>query len=346
MIKNIKIDKRHTIGVDQPCFIIAEIGSNHDNSFSRAIKLIDEAILAGADAVKFQIFSAKNHYSKYTPGFKYLKKKNTYNLIKNLEIDRRWVKKLKAYCDKKKIIFFASPCDLEAIEILKNLNTKIYKVASFDITDLDLIKNIAKTQKPIILSTGMCDEIDIKDAINVCKKQNNKKIILLQCTSLYPAPKRIANLNSIQEMKKKFKLITGYSDHTIDNDAALISVCLGSKVLEKHFTLSKKLKGPDHQFASEPIEFKNMVSKIRLYEKMMGDGIKNGPNKLELEMYKKGRRSIHVKRNIKKGEIIKIKDIIFKRPGFGLKPKEIKKILGKKIKKSISKDKWITKDMI
>ena len=324
MTKNIKIDKRYTIGVNQPCFIIAEIGSNHDNSYSRAIKLIDEAILSGADAVKFQIFSAKNHYSKFTPGFKYLKKKNTYNLIKNLEIDRRWVKKLKKYFYKKKIIFFASPCDLDAIKILKNLNTKIYKVASFDITDLDLIKNIAKTQKPIILSTGMCDETDIRDAINVCKKQKNKKIILLQCTSLYPAPKKIANLHSIQEMKKKFKLITGYSDHTIDNDAALISVCLGSKVLEKHFTLSKKLKGPDHKFASEPVEFKNMVSKIRLYEKMMGDGIKNGPNKLELEMYKKGRRSIHVKRNIKKGEILKSKDIIFKRPGLGLKPKEIK----------------------
>lgn len=345
-MKEIKLDSNYSIGLNKPCFIIAEIGSNHDNSFSRALKLIDKAKDAGADAVKFQIFSAENHYSKYTPGFKYLKKINTYNLIQKLEIDRDWIKKLKKYCDKKKIIFFASPCDVEAIKTLKNLNTLIYKVASFDVTDLNLIKNIAKTQKPIILSTGMCDETDIRDAINVCKRQGNKKIILLQCTSIYPAPKNIANLNSIKEMKNKFKLITGYSDHTLDNDAALISVCLGSKVLEKHFTLSRKLKGPDHKFASEPAEFKVMVDKIRLFEEMMGDGVKNGPNKLELEMFKKGRRSIHAARNIQKGEILKYKDIVFKRPGLGLKPKEIKKIVGKKTKKIILKDKWITKDMI
>ena len=346
MINSIKINKNYTIGEKQKCFIIAEIGSNHNNSYKTAIKHINEAKKAGADAVKFQIFSAKNHYSKYTPGFKYLKKKNTYDLIKNLEINRSWIKKLKSYCDKKKIIFFASPCDLDAIEILRKIKVKIYKVASFDITDLNLIKNMALTQKPIILSTGMCNLEDINDAVSTCKKYGNKKIILLQCTSLYPAPKKIANLKSIIKLREKFKIITGYSDHTLDDDAALISICLGSKVLEKHFTLSKKLNGPDHKFAYEPKDFKRMVDKVRLCEKMLGDGNKNGPNRLEIEMFKKGRRSIHASRNIKKGEIINNRDIIFKRPGLGLKPKEIKKIIGKKAKKNISKDKWITKDMI
>ena len=345
-MKNIKLDFGYQIGINKPCFIIAEIGSNHDNSFSKALKLIDKAKEAGADAVKFQIFSADQHYSKYTPGFKYLKKKNTYNLIKGLEINRRWIFKLKKYCDKKKIIFFASPCDLSAINELKRLNTKLYKVASFDITDLNLVESIAKTKKPIILSTGMCSFKDIQNAVKVCKKNKNRNIILLQCTSLYPAPKNLANLRTIETMRKKFKLLTGYSDHTLDSDAALISVCLGSKVLERHFTLSKKSKGPDHAFASEPNEFKEMVIKIRIYENMIGDGKKIGPHKKEMEMFKKGRRSIHVNKDIKKGDIIKKKDIIFKRPGLGINPSEINKVLNKKAKKNILKDKWITKDMI
>ncbi len=332
-MKDIKLNSSCSIGLDKPCFIVAEIGSNHDNSFSKALKLIDKAKDSGADAVKFQIFSAEKHYSKYTPGFKYLKKKNTYNLIKSLEIDRRWIKDLKKYCDKKKIIFFASPCDSNAVKILNKLKVPIYKVASFDITDLDLIKNIARTKKPIILSTGMSDERDISDAIKVSKKNGNKKIILLQCTSLYPAPKNIANLQSIKTMRDNYKVLTGYSDHTLDNDAVLISICLGSKVLERHFTLSKKLKGPDHKFALEPSEFKEMVRKIRLFETMLGKGEKKGPRREELEMYLKGRRSIHASRNIARGEIIKKKDIIFKRPGLGLKPRELKKILGKKAKK-------------
>ena len=147
-------------------------------------------------------------------------------------------------------------------------------------------------------------------------------------------------------MREQYKTITGYSDHTLDDDAAVISVCLGSKVLEKHFTLSRKLDGPDHKFATEPLEFKKMVKKIRLYEEMIGNGKKDGPNKLEIEMYKKARRSIHVSRDIKKGEILKFKDVIIKRPGLGLKPRDLKKILNKKAKKNLLKDKWITKDMI
>lgn len=345
-MKNLKLDFGYEIGNNKPCFIIAEIGSNHDNSYLKALKLIDKAKDAGANAVKFQIFSADKHYSKFTPGFKYLKKKNTYNLIKGLEINRKWISKLKKYCDKKKIIFFASPCDLSAIQELKKLKIKIYKVASFDITDLDLIKNIAKTKKNIILSTGMCDLRDIEDAIKICNRYGNKNIVLLQCTSLYPAPKDIANLKAIETMRKKFKLFTGYSDHTLDDDAALISVCLGSKVLERHFTLSKKLKGPDHKFAYEPNEFKKMVNKIRVYEKMIGDGNKNGPHKKEFEMFKKGRRSIHVNKFIKKGNKIRREDIIFKRPGLGIRPSEVNKIINKKLKKDILKDKWLTKDMI
>ena len=185
-MKDIKLAYHNIIGQDQRCFIIAEIGSNHDNSFSKAINLIDKARDAGADAVKFQIFTADNHYSKYTPGFKYLKKKNTYSLIKSLEINRNWITKLKNYCNRKKIIFFASPCDLDAVKLLNKINVQLYKVASFDITDLNLIKSIAQNKRPIILSTGMCDHQDIADAIKVCKKVGNNKIILLQCTSLYP----------------------------------------------------------------------------------------------------------------------------------------------------------------
>ena len=178
---------------------------------------------------------------------------------------------------------------MSAINELKRLNTKLYKVASFDITDLNLVESIAKTKKPIILSTGMCSFKDIQNAVKVCKK-NKKNIILLQCTSLYPAPKNLANLRTIETMRKKFKLLTGYSDHTLDSDAALISVCLGFKVLERHFTLSKKSKDQITRLLVNPNEFKEMVIKIRMYENMIGDGKKIGPHKKEMEMFKERKK--------------------------------------------------------
>ena len=339
--KTIKINKSISIGQKEKCFIIAEIGSNHNGNFKTALKLINEAKKAGADAVKFQSFKAEKHFSKFSPGFKYLKNKPMYKLIKSLEINRSWHKKLIEYCSKKKIIFFSSPCDYDAVDELFALGVKIFKIASFDITDLDLVDYISKKKGVIILSTGLANYEDIKLALSICKKNRNKNIILLQCTSLYPAPENLINLTCIKTLSKKYKCITGFSDHTLGNEMAIASIPLGSKVLEKHFTLSKKMKGPDHKFAMEPKEFSIMVKSIRNVESGIGDGVKGKISKYEREMYKKGRRSLHYFRDINKGEKLKEVDIITKRPGLGIKPYKKKEILGLTLKKNVKKDQWI-----
>jgi len=334
------------IGTNHPCFIIAEIGSNHNNNIKIAKKSILEAAKGGADAVKFQTFKAENHYSKFTPGFNYLNKTNTFNLIKKLELDRNWQKELKIYAEKLGLIFFSSPCDTEAVDQLNKLKVKLHKVASFDITDQFLLKKIASSKKPVIISTGLASDEDIKHAIRACLKSKNNKIILLQCTSLYPAPSKLSNLNAIISMKKKYGYLTGYSDHTIGDHNAIAAVALGAKVIEKHFTLSQKMVGPDHKFAIEPLEFGLMVKKIREIESGMGDGAKKGPRTEEMEMYKKGRRSIHFNKNLSKGSIIKKTDLVIKRPGLGIIPSKVNKIIGKKLKKKAKADQWLTWDMI
>lgn len=334
------------IGTTQPCFVIAEIGSNHNNDFKLAKKTILAAARSGADAVKFQTFKAQNHYSKFTPGFNYLNKINTFNLIKKLELNRTWQDPLKKYAEKLGLVFLSSPCDIEAVDDLNKIGVKLHKIASFDITDHLLIEKIASSNKPVIISTGLTDENDIKHAIRACLRKKNNKIILLQCTSLYPAPSKLSNLKAINTMKKKFGYLTGYSDHTMGIHNALAAVTLGAKVIEKHFTLNRKFRGPDHKFAIEPNELKDMIEQIREIESAIGNGLKNGPREQEMEMFLKGRRSLHVNKNIKKGTIIKKEDIIIKRPGLGIIPYKINKIINKKAKKNIKKDHWISWDMI
>ena len=222
-----------------------------------------------------------------------------FKLIKSLEINRSWHKKLFDYCKKKKIIFFSSPCDYEAVDELDKIGTKLFKIASFDITDLKLLKYIALKKKPIIISTGLASMEDISRAVKVCKSTGNKKIILLECTSIYPAPENIMNLNAIKNLKNRFKVITGLSDHSMGDHMILASISLGAKVIEKHFTLNRKMKGPDHSFAMMPKEFKQMVLKIRKIESGLGTGIKGKYSKIEKDMAIKSRRSIHVNSNIK-----------------------------------------------
>lgn len=331
---------------NKPCFIIAEIGSNHNQDIKLAFKLIDEAKKAGADAVKFQTFKAEKHFSKFTPSFKFLNNQPMYDLIKKLEINRDWHKKLFKYCIKKKIIFFSSPCDYEAVDELDRLGIEIFKVASFDITDLSLIRYIAKKNKTIILSTGLASYDDISRAVKTCRAVKNNKIILLECTSIYPAPENLMNLKAISKMREKYNLATGFSDHSMGDHMILASLGFGAKVIEKHFTLDRKMKGPDHKFAMMPKEFKDMVNKIRKIESGIGTGSKGNYSKIEKIMAKKAQRSIHVNTDIKKGQIIKQNNLIFKRPGFGIKPYLSSKVVGKKALKSIKKDHWITWDMI
>ncbi|MFD1446460.1 N-acetylneuraminate synthase family protein [Oceanobacillus profundus] len=341
MVQSIVIDGKPLGGPHT--YIIAEAASNHDGDFEKAKELIKAAADAGADAVKFQTFRAKDHYSKYTPGFSYLKKhnKSTYELIQSLELDREWIAGLTKYAYKNGITFLSSPCDYEAIDILGTLNTAAFKVASFDLPDLQLIKHMARYNKPIILSTGMANYADIQSAINACTGVGNKQIVLLQCTSLYPAPVELSNLKSIKTMQEAFDCLVGYSDHTLGDHIPIASVTLGSCLIEKHFTLNKDLPGPDHSFAMEPNELKSMINKIRDVEKAMGDGLKNGPQTQETEMFEKGRRSLHTTRDLENGDIIEADDLCVKRPGFGIPPQFYENIIGMTIKKSLKKDQWI-----
>lgn len=333
------------IGNGQPCYIIAEIGSNHNGNFDLACELIEKAVDAGANAVKFQTFKASQHYSKKTAKIS-LYEEDIYTLIESLEIDRTWHPKLAKLCDKLKVDFLDSPCDTEAINIALSVNMSLMKVASFDMVDSRLINKITRTGKPIIFSTGMANLSEIQNAINISRNNNNNKIIALQCTSIYPAPIHLSNLKAMETIEKAFNVIVGYSDHTEGDHIPLSAVAMGAKVIEKHYTLDRTLKGPDHSFAIEPIELKEMIHKIRDLETAFGDGIKNGPRKEEMEFYNNARRSLISKRNINIGEFIKDEDIIIKRPGTGIHPSQLDLVVGRKAVKNIEVDDPIKWDMI
>jgi sialic acid synthase SpsE len=342
----VKIGNKY-IGDNYPTFIIAEIGSNHNQDFSLAKQHIDAAAEAGVDAIKFQTFKADKHISRFAEMPDYLDGyDNIYDLIKSLELNRDWQEDLKKHAEERGLIFLSSPCDYEAVDGLEEIDTLAYKVASFDLPDLDLIRYIARTQKPILLSTGLADCMEMQRAIDVCLDEGNKQVVLLQCTSLYPAPINLSNLNAIQTMRDSFGVITGYSDHTLGDNISIASVVMGASVIEKHFTLDRNLSGPDHHFAIEPNELKDMVDKIREVELAMGDGLKNGPRIEEMDMYKKARRSLHAACDIDEGDIITESMLVSKRPGHGM-PIYLKKyILGRRAREAIKKDHWITWEQV
>ena len=337
---------RRRVGDHQPCFVIAEIGSNHNQNLELAFEHIDAAAAAGVDAVKFQTFKAGRHYSRFTPGFSYLDNRDTYSLIETLELNREWHRLLKQRAESRGVEFFSSPCDVEAIDDLAQLDVCAYKVASFDLPDTDLIKHMASKGKPVILSTGMADGADIRAGVDACRAAGNEQVVLLQCTSLYPAPARLSNLASVSTMRQTFGVLTGYSDHTLGDHVALAAAARGACVLEKHFTLDRTLPGPDHAFAMEPAELREMMRKLREVEAAAGDGAKNGPRPEEQEMYEKGRRSLHAARDIRAGEKIGPDDIVVKRPGLGISPRLRDQVVGRVARADIPADRWITWDLL
>jgi N-acetylneuraminate synthase/N,N'-diacetyllegionaminate synthase len=329
----------------EPCFIIAEAGSNHNGSLEQAKKLIGAAVAAKADAVKFQIYKAETLYSKYTPEFSYLKGRNVYELIKDIETPREWLKELAKYCEDRDIIFLATPFDFEAVDLLDKY-VPAFKIASFEITDLELVKYVAEKGKPMIISTGMANLGEIEDAITAIKSVGNEDIILLHCNSLYPTPVEVVDLKAMATMKTAFKVPVGFSDHTLGIHIPIAAVAMGACVIEKHFTLSREMKGPDHSFAIEPAELKEMVRCIREVEKAKGTGIKEKSELESEEMYIKTRRSIHAKVDILKGTKITRDMLVVKRPGYGIKPKFIDIVVGREAKKDIKEDGWITWNMV
>ena len=342
----IKIDN-YLISENRPCFIIAEAGVNHNGSLIKAFKLVDEAIKVGANSVKFQTFSAKNLVFKNSPKANYQlkttkKSENQFSMLKNLELNHEEQYKLFNYCKKKKIIFLSTPYNFEDVEFLIKLKTSAFKLASMHMAEPYFIKQVAKLGKPCILSTGMANLGEIKKTFQEIKKTKNRNIALLQCTTDYPAASKEINLNVIKTLKKNFKCIVGFSDHTSGNTASISSIPLGAKVIEKHFTLSNNLSGPDHKTSLNPKDFKKFVSKIRESEVLLGTDQKL-PTISEKKNLFAMRRSIVTKKEIKKGEKIKENYLTYKRPLAGIKPIYLKKILGKKVKKTLKKDtilKW------
>ena len=337
------------IGAGEPCFVIAEAGANHNRDQSMARELIDVAVHAGADAVKFQTYSAETLYSKKTPRFSYLEgvsSKDTWDLIKEIELPREWQGELAAYAKKQGILFLSTPFDHRAVDELAALDVPAYKIASFEIVDLPLIAYAAAKGRPMILSTGLASYEDIADAVEACASAGNRAVILLQCASLYPAPPARMNLRAMATLRYAFAVPTGLSDHSLGIHVAVAAAALGACVIEKHFTLSRALPGPDHPFAVEPGELTAMVRQIREVEAAMGDGLKLGPSPEEHEMHQKARRSLVAARAIPQGAVIDRSMVTIKRPGHGIRPKLVDLLVGRVAKVDIEEDTVLTWDLV
>ncbi len=311
--------------------IIGEIGSNHNHNLKKTFELINEAKKAGCDAVKFQLFKADKIIQKKYSGWKILKK---------LELQENWLTKLKNYSKKKGLLFSVSPFDIESVKLLRKLNIDFFKVASTELEDHELIREIAKTKKPTILSTGASRIHEISESVELLRGKV-KSLALLHTVSIYPPKINQMNLNMIKSLKSTFHLPTGFSDHTVSHSLPAVAVALGACIIEKHITLSKKSKGPDHHFSLEPSELKIMVKSIREVEISLGAKIKQ-PVKTD---EKKGlARRIVLRNNLSKNEKIKREDIIIKRAEISaIHPRDISKIIGLSIKKNLRKDvalKW------
>ncbi|MDI6785193.1 MAG: N-acetylneuraminate synthase [bacterium] len=350
-MRKIKIGNK-LVGKNEPCFVIAEVGSNHNRDLNQALKLIDVAVEAGADAVKFQTYSAEGIYSTKTPKMSYLKKEgltkedeSVWELIKRIEMPRQWHKKLASYCYEKEIIFLSTPFDLQAVNELEEVGMLAYKIASFEITHLPLLEHTAKTGKPIILSTGMADLSDIEEALNVIYRQGNEDVVLLHCAINYPPKFEDLNLRAMETMKQAFQLPVGFSDHTLGVTSDIAAVAMGASLIEKHFTLDRTLPGPDHPFALEPDELKSMIQSIRDTEKALGSPIKRH-TEAEEEMYRLGRRSLVAACNIHKGVVITREMLEIKRPGYGIPTKMLDIVVGRVAKIDIEKDDILTWEMI
>ena len=338
IIETHKITK--IVGPGKPTFIVAELSGNHAQSYKHACEIVDAAADAGVDAVKLQTYTADTmtidsdkKYFRLTKSKLWKKEETLYNLYKKAYTPWEWQPKLKRYAEKKGLIFFSTPFDDTAVDFLEKLNVPLYKVASYELVDVPLLQKIARTRKPVILSRGMASLKEIRLAINTLQKYGTKQIAVLHCVSSYPANPKDMNLRTIPDIARKFGVISGLSDHSISNNAAIASIALGACIIEKHITLNRHDKGVDSAFSLEPYEFKNLVQAIRETENALGK-IHYGPTHSELNdrLY---RRSIFTIKDIRKGEKFTKNNIKVIRPGHGLAPKYFNRILGKKAKKNI-----------
>lgn len=325
-------------------FIIAEAGVNHNGSKELAKKLIDVASEAGADAVKFQTFKAENLVSKNAAKADYQKQttdkeESQFEMIKKLELDADTHKELMAYCQEKNIMFLSTPFDHDSIDLLSDLGVEIFKIPSGEITNLPYLRYIGRLNKKVILSTGMSDMDEIKDALDVLTTSGTAKnnITVLHANTEYPTPMEDVNLKAMLTIGNTFDVEYGYSDHTLGIEVDIAAVAMGASCIEKHFTLDKTMKGPDHKASLEPVELKAMVKAIRNIELALGSSIKK-PSNSESKNKPIARKSIVAKTDIKQGEIFSEKNITVKRPGNGISPMRWDEIIGTVASKEYEKD--------
>ena len=329
MTKELTFGNR-VVGAGNPAFVIAEAGVNHNGELDLAFQLVDSAVAAGADAVKFQTFiasevitaeAAKAEYQKTTTGGQ----ESQLEMVKRLELSFGDFRKLKMYCDDQGITFLSTPFDFKSVDFLAELDVVAFKISSGDLTNDPLLRHVASKTRPVILSTGMSDMDEVREALAVL---HDSDVILLQCVTNYPAAAEDINLRAMLSMQSAFDVNVGFSDHTLGIEVALAAVALGACVIEKHFTLDKNFVGPDHRASLEPHEFRALVEGIRKVEASLGSGRKV-PAASEASNAAVARRSIVAARDLSAGVVITLTDIAFKRPGTGLPPRMADQVLGK-----------------
>jgi pseudaminic acid synthase len=335
------IISKQKIGDNHPVFLVAELSANHAQKYDVAVETIKAIKEAGANAVKLQTYTpdtitidSDNEYFQIIQGTLW-DGKTLYQLYQEAYTPWEWQPKLKELAESLGLVCFSSPFDKTAVAFLEKMNVPAYKIASFEITDIPLIEYVSSKRKPVIISTGIATLNDIEEAVNACKRMGNDQIALLKCTSAYPAPLEEMNLKTIPNLADTFKTVVGLSDHTLGISVPIAAVALGAKIIEKHFILDRKLGGPDAAFSLMPEEFKAMVKAIREVEKALG--------KVSYELTEKTKksrefsRSIFAVKDIEAGEIFTEENIKSIRPGYGLPPRYLKELIGKKTKKSLKK---------
>ena len=337
--QKIKIAHR-VISENHHPFIIAEMSANHNGSIERAIELIKLAKDCGADAVKLQTYkpdtiTLDSSDPEFVINDGLWSGKSLYELYEEAHLPWEWHKDLFELANKIGILIFSSPFDSTAVELLESLGAPAYKVASFEATDLPLIECIAKTEKPMIISTGMANFEEIGEAVETARTNGCNQLAILHCVSGYPAPHTDYNLKTILDIKEKFNVVTGISDHTVSNTTSITSIAFGASIIEKHFTTSRKDEGPDSTFSLEPKELKALVEDSRIAWESIG---KINYDKKESEIPNiKFRRSLYYVKDLKAGSVLKVSDFKSVRPGYGIHPKYSKEIVGKKLLKDIKK---------
>lgn len=349
-MKGIKLDGIE-VSPNKPPFIIAEMSGNHNQSLERALKIVEKAAEAGANALKIQTYTADTMtLNKGGDEFSIndstspWKNKSLYELYKEAYTPWEWHQAIFERCKELGMIGFSSPFDETAVDFLESLDVPCYKIASFESTDLPLLRKVAKTKKPMIISTGMCTAAEIDESVTAVREAGCEDLILLKCTSTYPASPENTNITTIPHMKDLFQCQVGLSDHTMGNGVAVASVALGATVIEKHFTLSRDDGGVDASFSLEPVEMKALVTETKRAWQSLGR-VHYGPTSAE-KSSKKYRRSLYVTKNMKAGDILTRDNLRAIRPGYGLSPKYFDILLGKKVVRDIEKGTPATWDIV